>query len=782
MKARLFRLRLTIGLLGIAACAVAALPASGEAVTLTNNMRVEGKLGNIAKIVQNPLEAATGAEDDGRRPIVLIDDDLRRVFFYRGQIRVMADAGSAASHERITIEQRVASGKRRIGSVGAILGVEPFDEHGRRTFTLNEASLGRVDVVQGITEITPRFTKVEGLQGRNSFVWDMRIATSSIPRETLSAVIKNNIDPKNPDARLSIVRLYLQAERYRDAQQELMEVLKEFPELAKLREEIRSLQALNADRVIKEIKLRRAAGQHALAFSMASEFPKVSDTGTKLEEVSEIVKEYEALFATRAKVLELMKMHLADLKDASLREQLVPLQEEIAAELSVTTLDRMADYLRLADDPKMTPDQKLSLCASGWMLGGGVGTNNLAVSLSLIRVRDLVRQYLSAERPHEREEALHLIKDEEGSTPAYLARIIAAMKPPVKTDAAELGTPGLFLLTTPGLTGEPDISYYVQLPPQYDPYRRYPCVVTLNGAGTSPEQQVDWWAGSHVESMAMRSGQAARHGYVVIAPVWARDGQARYEYSAREHAAVLYSLRDAMRRVSIDSDRVYLSGHSMGGDAAWDIGLAHPDLWAGVLPVVAVADKYVNLYHENARYVPFYFVCGEMDGDKWDRNALSFDRYLTPGRDVMVVQYQGRGHEHFQDEIHQMLAWMNLHKRTRPSAFTCFSMRAWDNFFWWVEVEGFPEATIVPPAAWDTRKGSSRAEIDGKLRADNGVTLTVPRGSKATVWLSPEFVNFDEPVFIGSKQRRVTPTPEVLLEDVRTRCDRQHPFWAKEQL
>ena len=53
-------------------------------------------------------------------------------------------------------------------------------------------------------------------------------------------------------------------------------------------------------------------------------------------------------------------------------------------------------------------------------------------------------------------------------------------------------------------------------------------------------------------------------------------------------------LRDACKRFSIDIDRVFLSGHSMGGDAAWDIGLAHPDLWAGVIPIVAAADKYVN--------------------------------------------------------------------------------------------------------------------------------------------------------------------------------------------
>ena len=72
---------------------------------------------------------------------------------------------------------------------------------------------------------------------------------------------------------------------------------------------------------------------------------------------------------------------------------------------------------------------------------------------------------------------------------------------------------------------------------------------------------------------------------------------------------MLASLRDACRRFAVDTDRVFLSGHSMGGDAAWDIGLAHPDLWAGVIPIVGrIADSYCTFYWENARNVPFYVV------------------------------------------------------------------------------------------------------------------------------------------------------------------------------
>ena len=103
-------------------------------------------------------------------------------------------------------------------------------------------------------------------------------------------------------------------------------------------------------------------------------------------------------------------------------------------------------------------------------------------------------------------------------------------------------------------------------------------------------------------------GQAMRHGYIVLAVDWAKPAQLEYEYSAREHAAVLVSLRDACRRFSVDTDRVFLSGHSMGGDAAWDMGVAHPDQWAGVIPIVAVAEKYCLHYRNNASLVPFYVV------------------------------------------------------------------------------------------------------------------------------------------------------------------------------
>jgi hypothetical protein len=51
------------------------------------------------------------------------------------------------------------------------------------------------------------------------------------------------------------------------------------------------------------------------------------------------------------------------------------------------------------------------------------------------------------------------------------------------------------------------------------------------------------------------------------------------------------------------------------------------------------------------------------------------------------------------------------------------------------------------------------------------------------IWLSPELVDFTKPVTVTLDGRRllkgdVSPDTRVMLEDLRLRADRQHPFWA----
>ena len=94
----------------------------------------------------------------------------------------------------------------------------------------------------------------------------------------------------------------------------------------------------------------------------------------------------------------------------------------------------------------------------------------------------------------------------------------------------------------------------------------------------TPAHQIEWWTGS-ADAKGVRTGQAGRHGYIVIAPAWTLEHQSAYRYSAREHAAVLDCLRDACRRFAIDSDRVFLSISSAAtrlGTSAWPIPTCGP--------------------------------------------------------------------------------------------------------------------------------------------------------------------------------------------------------------
>ncbi len=754
-------------------------PLHSTEITLKNGTRVSGASGRISGLNQDPNNPDPTGGEITVSQIILLDDQIRRVYIPSKQVAAVAD-GDPVVEEKIRIQQRVPRTGRKISAIGAIHGVTPFDEYGRRIFSMDGPKRQRLDLVQGITEITPRYTKVECLLGKDSYIWTMYIATSSIPRQTLSRILMRQIDPKNLNERLRVVTLYLQAERFKEARIEMEQIIEDFPDAKDLKKQVVRLRQQGARRLIREIEARQRAGQHRLAFTMLNQFPEEGVAGETLLRVREMLEEYEDLRGSAGRVVKLLDEHMSQLEMAA-KDDLTPAVKEMKAGLTINTLDRMADYLRLGDAKDLKAGEKVSLAVSGWILGSGSATENLAVSTDLILVRDAVQKYLASSSELDRSSILAEIEGLEGGTPEYISKILANMKPPKFTDETPT-KPGFYELKTRGLDRQGDITYYVQLPPEYDPNRRYPCIVTLNGSGTTPEKQIDWWAGSYRERDQMRLGQASRQGYIVVAPKWSEDRQRRYNFTAKEHAAVLKSLGDAMSRCSIDSDKVFLTGHSMGGDAAWDIGLSHPDLWAGVLPIVASSDRYITRYWENGRGLPMYFVAGEMDGNRLSENAIDLDRYLTKvGYDVTVVEYKGRGHESFSDEIQNMFDWMRVQQRDFTNReFKALTMRSWDNFFWWVEIDGFPNNSIVPPATWPNTKAKP-AITEARIVENN---IFVKSGaSKVTVYLTPDMVDFNQKIRVTVNRRgratEIRPDVNVMLEDARTRRDRRHPFWAK---
>jgi len=774
--------RITRVVMGVAAWWLgAAASGLGIEVVLKDGRVLQGKRGLV--VGMTALPAANAA--DGAVPLIeVLDDDLRRTFFSIRQVVQRRPEQSTEVPEKFPIRQRAMHSGRTVKTVGPLLQALPFDEFGRRTVTML-TSRGEEKIVQGITELTPTYVKVEGI----THVWDMRIATSSIPQESLARLLKAQSKDGGLEDVKRVARFYLQCERPEDAAKEIETFLEAHPNDKDIRSQLEpSLQAIKergARRVLNELKLRREAGQHRFVLEMLKKFPTEGTSGETLQAVRDMIREYEAAQASRTKTVERIEALAKQIGDAALRKRLGSIVKEISTELSLNTLDRMAAFEELSDDQTLQATDRLALAISGWLLGPKAANPRLSTALSLVAVRRMIRQFFETPDKVTREQILVDFRSEEGANPAMVARVLATMKPPIAVEPPEdEGMP--FEFEVPGATSSfPPVRCFVQLPPEYDPHRRYPAIVALHGPGFTPQQQIDWWAGPRVKG-GWRAGQASRQGYIVVAPEWTLEHQKQYFYSGREHAAVLDTFRAACQRFSIDTDRVFLTGHSFGGDAAWDIGLGHPDLWAGVIPIVAKADKYCALYWENAALLPFYFVCGEMDSSRMLANSRDWDRYMRKGYNVTVVEYQGRGHENFSDEILRLFDWMGrLRRNFAPKDFSVVTMRPWDNFFWWVELRQLPPRAMIVPEDWPPPRGSQPVHTNGTVTRTNGLLLQTGAG-QMTVWLSPDVLDLSRRFTItingghlNTSDASLTGDLAVLLEDARTRGDRQHPFWSK---
>jgi predicted esterase len=749
-------------------------PTLGDRVQLDDGRTLTGSFANVAGIKSAPFADRQKAE---ATPVLVCDDGLSRVFVPRRRVTAVEQAAEPAT-ERIGIPQRVATGGRVMAQMGGVLEATPFDAWGRRIFSVATPN-GREDIVQGITEINPRYVRVEGLITDKPVQMDTRLATSSIPRETLAEVIAQYLDREDANQRLRLVRLYLQAERFEDARTELSGVLRDFPDLEHLADEQKRLARLAAEEILDELTLREAAGQHRLSMQLLDSFPADNADGLVLEQVRERRDRYRDRIAAARSLSEQLKSLAAQIEDTEDRTASLSVIEDITARLSFSTIERFATFDRMTNGDNIPAQRAMAIAINGWLGGATFADDNLKLALSAVRVRDKLQTFLQMADEEDRREIFDDLSQEEAFD-AETVTTIARMMPPPSPPGEPIGD-GLYCFDLTPIEDQPAVRCLVQLPPEYDPLRSYPVILSMHAAWTTPEQQIDWWAGA-VGPRGDRLGQATRHGYVVIAPQWSRKNQTTCSYLASEHAAVLSSLREACRRFSLDTDRVFLSGHSMGADAAWDIALSHPDLWAGVVLIAPTADRYVSRYWENARQLPMYIIGGELDTGRLDANAMDIDRYLRRSFDITYVEFLGRGHENFSDEILRAMDWMGRKQRTFfPKKYDAVSMRPWDRFFWWAEFEGFPPRTVLLPAQWPPGAGYQPATIEAVLTPGN--TVNVRSGASRTrVWLSPELVDFSRNLTItvdGERTYRGIPQADLwtLLEDLRLRVDRHHPFW-----
>jgi hypothetical protein len=340
-------------------------------------------------------------------------------------------------------------------------------------------------------------------------------------------------------------------------------------------------------------------------------------------------------------------------------------------------------------------------------------------------------------------------------------------------------------------------SYLVRLPPDYNHYRPHPVLMVLQGARETPEALMQAW-----------EEQAARYGFILVAPLWGKGVRPQYEYTSQEHAIVLGVLRDLRRRFQVDSDRVFLFGWEQGANMAFDVGLSHPDLFAGVLPMCGTLRHFGQRYATNGQYLPFYIVEGDKNGDNPKAARGLFKDWIRGHYPSLYVEYKGRASEWFSGEVPQMMNWMSRKKRYHPqrqlgrhhtsgvagTGEEFKTMREGDNHFYWLSTNAVTKSHLNEYATYSKRILPATLQAD--LQVGNELEKTGAKiwsqfnirtsGVKqVTLWLEAGHIDFAKPVRIRvngqqvGSDRLIPPSLQVLLENLAATGDRQRLYFAK---
>ena len=772
-------------------------------VTLNTGVQFEGETFSLNSI--------RGAVDpNGNKRIAAVNDGIRRIFFRNDLAephrRIINVSPSNRNESEMVTWQRSMEPSINNG-YGALLYVGPFNSHGRRLLRYRDAD-GVWEVTQGITLVNPRWCELRSIKfpgNKRERNWTMRVATGTIPPDTLRDFLRSQIRRESDPAEyLNIVDFYIQAEQFTRADEELNFIMNKFPDLReRIEQDRQTIRQALAQQWLRTIRDHLDAGQPELASQMLA---AMNPEGLATEIQAEVNQLYRQSLDRKTAIEQSQKM-IAGLVDAAhqsgklddLEKRVVDqFKEEIDRELNPENVARLDAARQFLNDQSMSISEKVSLAISGWMLGTNNASRNFAVTSSLPPVRELVREYLSTADRARRGEIIGELASYEGGAPQYVAPLISQMlpvKPPENLADYTGEKPIEFTVTVKGSKMHPEPRnhrVHVHLPPEYNPYRRYPCIITLPN-DTNLERQMGMWCGSYNPKLGIRTGQATRHGYIVVGIDWKLPNQNEYNYSKREHAVALKAYRTALRMFSIDTDRVFITGHGVGGDMAYDIGSAHPEHWAGIVGISGKIAKYAYLYNDNRHVrLPVYCVMGDKDLASLETSGPTLDKWLGSPRynETVLVMYKGRVNEPFTEEIVEIFKWTNAQRRKLPTRsgfeFEVESLRAWDNYFWFWEMRGLPDEKLEAPQLWKDRGHPRAFLISGEIKDNQSNTIRVgpPNGGAGgTLWLSPEFVDFSQPLTIlgRGKTTRVPifASTAIMLEDVRRRADRQHPFWSK---
>ena len=321
--------------------------------------------------------------------------------------------------------------------------------------------------------------------------------------------------------------------------------------------------------------------------------------------------------------------------------------------------------------------------------------------------------------------------------------------------------------------------YSVLLPPSFDKRATYPLILLLHG------NQVTSWGGNII-SYSPKS-------WAVQVAVQDRGNN---DYRGVGEVDIDEVLAEVAKRYRIDPDRMYLSGHSMGGYGTWFLATRYPDRWAAISPQTGNTDLSLNHptmrtggtgdqrrfqthllqswspihFAENLLHVPVYMMHGALDANL----PVAHSR-------IMAARLQVLGYEHVYDENPEGGHWWG----TRPEhqGTLCVDKPEIAGFFLKHNRRALNPKLVVYKtdslryrrAYWVTIDELDTAEQMASVRAEvvdpQNIAMQIENITQFTLDLNEQLVSVDRPLtvtvngsaaFIGSLAFRGSPATSRL--------------------
>ncbi len=163
--------------------------------------------------------------------------------------------------------------------------------------------------------------------------------------------------------------------------------------------------------------------------------------------------------------------------------------------------------------------------------------------------------------------------------------------------------------------------YQVFVPFSYNPSQRWPVILFLHGGGEGGD---DGLLPTQVGLGAAVRRNAGRFPAIVVFP----QAPAESAWVGTSAQIAIAALEQASREFQVDSDRVYLTGVSMGGNGVWYLAYRFPSRFAALVPICGFVTPFrpwitpiipadsgapYDALARQLRRVPTWIVHGEID-------------------------------------------------------------------------------------------------------------------------------------------------------------------------